>query len=205
MVGHQGAAMGGGAAVGGDAAAGDTVSFTINGTPYSGTVNPDNTTWSINVAGADPEGDLGEQHRPETHLIPLMLDAIEGRRPALTLFGTDYPTPDGTCVRDYVHVSDLVDAHVLGLNWLLEGKGNSEFNLGSGRGFSVREVIAASTAVTNRTVPVVEGPRRAGDAAALVSGSTRAVEVLGWKPRYPDLADMIRHAHGWGQKPGFSK
>jgi UDP-glucose 4-epimerase len=87
----------------------------------------------------------------------------------------------------------------------LDGKGNAEFNLGSGRGFSVREVIAASTAVTNRTVPVVEGPRRAGDAAALVSGSTRAVEVLGWKPRYPDLADMIRHAYEWGQKPGFSK
>lgn len=149
----------------------------------------------FNVAGADPEGDLGEQHRPETHLIPLMLDAIEGRRPALTLHGTDYPTPDGTCLRDYVHVSDLVDAHVLGLGWLLDGKGNAEFNLGSGRGFSVREVIAASTAVTNRTVPVVEGPRRAGDAAALVSGSTRAIEVLGWKPRYPDLADMIRHAH----------
>jgi len=159
----------------------------------------------FNVAGADPEGDLGEQHRPETHLIPLMLDAIEGRRPALTLHGTDYPTPDGTCLRDYVHVSDLVDAHVLGLGWLLDGKGNAEFNLGSGRGFSVREVIAASTAVTNRTVPVVEGPRRAGDAAALVSGSTRAVEVLGWKPRYPDLADMIRHAYEWGQKPGFSK
>ena len=159
----------------------------------------------FNVAGADPEGDLGEQHRPETHLIPLMLDAIEGRRPALTLHGTDYPTPDGTCLRDYVHVSDLVDAHVLGLGWLLDGKGNAEFNLGSGRGFSVREVIAASTAVTNRPVPVVEGPRRAGDAAALVSGSTRAVEVLGWKPRYPDLADMIRHAYEWGQKQGFSK
>ncbi len=159
----------------------------------------------FNVAGADPEGEVGEQHRPETHLIPLMLDAIEGRRPALTLFGTDYPTPDGTCLRDYVHVSDLVDAHVLGLNWLLEGKGNAEFNLGSGRGFSVREVIAASSAVTNRPVPVVEGPRRAGDAAALVSGSTRAVEVLGWKPRHADLAEMIRHAHVWGQKPGFAK
>ncbi len=159
----------------------------------------------FNVAGADPEGEVGEQHRPETHLIPLMLDAIEGRRPALTLFGTDYPTPDGTCLRDYVHVSDLVDAHVLGLNWLLEGKGNSEFNLGSGRGFSVREVIAASSAVTNRPVPVVEGPRRAGDAAALVSGSTRAVEVLDWKPRYADLAEMIHHAHAWGQKPGFAR
>lgn len=159
----------------------------------------------FNVAGADPEGEIGEQHRPETHLIPLMLDAIEGRRPALTLHGTDYPTADGTCVRDYVHVCDLVDAHVLGLHWLLDGKGNGEFNLGSGKGFSVREVIAASTAVTNRPVPVVEGPRRAGDAAALVSASSRAVEVLGWRPRYAELADMIRHAYDWGKKPGFAK
>jgi UDP-glucose 4-epimerase len=159
----------------------------------------------FNVAGADPEGDLGEQHRPETHLIPLMLDAIEGRRPALTLHGTDYPTPDGTCVRDYVHVSDLVDAHVLGLNWLMDAKGNAEFNLGSGKGFSVREVIAASTAVTNRAVPVVAGPRRPGDAAALVSASTRAVEVLGWQPRHSTLQDMIRHAYDWGKKPGYVK
>lgn len=159
----------------------------------------------FNVAGADPDGEIGEQHRPETHLIPLILDAIDGRRPALTLHGTDYPTPDGTCLRDYVHVSDLADAHVLGLNWLLDGKGNAEFNLGSGRGFSVREVIAASSAVTNRPVPLVEGPRRAGDAAALVSGSTRAIEVLGWRPRHTDLTEMIRHAHAWGKKPGFSR
>lgn len=159
----------------------------------------------FNVAGADPDGALGEQHRPETHLIPLMLDAIEGRRPALTVFGSDYPTPDGTCVRDYVHVTDLVAAHVLGLRWLMDGKGNAEFNLGSGRGFSVREVIEASKSVTNRAVPVVEGPRRAGDAAALVSGSRRAVEVLGWQPRYTSLPDMIRHAHEWGKKPGYSR
>lgn len=159
----------------------------------------------FNVAGADPDGEVGEQHRPETHLIPLMLDAIEGRRPALTVFGSDYPTPDGTCVRDYVHVWDLVQAHVLGLRWLMDGKGNAEFNLGSGRGFSVREVIEASKSVTNRAVPVVEGPRRAGDAALLVSGSTKAVEVLGWQPRYTALQDMIRHAHDWGKKPGFSR
>lgn len=159
----------------------------------------------FNVAGADPEGELGEQHRPETHLIPLMLDAIEGRRPALTLFGTDYPTPDGTCVRDYVHVSDLVQAHVLGLEWLLAAKGNRVFNLGSGKGFSVREVIAASTAVTNRAVPVIEGARRAGDAAALVSGSSRAIAELGWQPQHSTLEDMIRHAHSWSKKPGYSK
>ena len=159
----------------------------------------------FNVAGADPEGELGEQHRPETHLIPLMLDAIEGRRPALTLYGTDYPTPDGTCVRDYVHVWDLVQAHVLGLDWLLEGKGCRVFNLGSGRGFSVREVVAASSAVTNRPVPMVEGPRRPGDAAALVSGSSRAQSELGWAPRHDRLEDMIRHAHAWAAKPGYAR
>ena len=118
----------------------------------------------FNVAGADPEAEIGEQHVPETHLIPLMLDAIEGRRPALTLFGTDYPTRDGTCVRDYVHVSDLVAAHVLGLRWLLAGRADRVFCLGSGSGFSVREVVEASRAVTNRDVPLVMGQRRAGDA-----------------------------------------
>lgn len=159
----------------------------------------------FNVAGADPEAELGEQHRPETHLIPLMLDAIEGRRPALTVFGADYPTPDGTCVRDYVHVMDLVDAHVRGLRWLLDGRGNRAFNLGSGRGFSVREVIEASRAVTNRAVPVIEGPRRPGDAAALVSGSVRAMTELGWTPTRSTLPQMIRDAMNWAQKPGFTQ
>ena len=102
----------------------------------------------FNVAGADPEAEVGEQHRPETHLIPLMLDAIDGRRPALTIFGQDYPTPDGTCVRDYVHVSDLADAHVKGLQWLLAGRGNRAFNLGTGHGFSVRQVVDASPKLT---------------------------------------------------------
>jgi UDP-glucose 4-epimerase len=159
----------------------------------------------FNVAGADPDGDVGEQHRPETHLIPLMLDAIDGRRPALTIFGDDYPTPDGTCLRDYVHVCDLVDAHVLGLNWLLDGRGTAAFNLGSGAGFSVREVIAAASAVTNRPVPFVMGARRAGDATALVSASHRARDVLGWSPQRSTLPDMIRDAHEWGKKPGYSK
>ena len=158
----------------------------------------------FNVAGADPEGEVGEQHRPETHLIPLMLDAVDGRRPALTVFGTDYPTPDGTCLRDYVHVCDLVDAHVLGLNWLLDGRGSTAFNLGSGAGFSVREVIAAAGAVTNRPVPVVYGERRAGDAAALVSGSDRARTVLGWQPKRSTMDQMIRDAHEWGKRPGFA-
>lgn len=157
----------------------------------------------FNVAGADPDGEIGEQHRPETHLIPLMLDAVAGRRAALTLHGTDYPTPDGTCIRDYVHVTDLVNAHVLGLQWLLEGKGTRSFNLGSGKGFSVREVIQQAALVTNREVPMTEGPRRPGDAAALVSGSQRAMTELGWEPRHSTMGQMIRDAWAWGQKPGF--
>ncbi len=158
----------------------------------------------FNVAGCDPEGEIGEQHRPETHLIPLMLDAIMGKRPALTVFGSDYPTADGTCIRDYVHVTDLAAAHVLGLNWLLEGKGSRIFNLGTGKGFSVREVIEASRAVTNRSVPTIEGTRRAGDAVSLVSGSARAVNELGWHPARSNLPDMIRDAWGWAQGPGYT-
>ena len=159
----------------------------------------------FNVAGADPEGEVGEQHVPETHLIPLMLDAIEGKRPALTVFGSDYNTPDGTCIRDYVHVSDLVDAHVLGLRWLLEGKGNRVFCLGSGEGFSVRQVIEASRVVTNRAVPIIEGTRRAGDATTLVSGSKRAMAELGWQPKRSNLTRMIGDALKWSQQPGFEK
>jgi UDP-glucose 4-epimerase len=157
----------------------------------------------FNVAGADPDGEVGEFHQPETHLIPLMLDAVDGKRPALTVFGTDYPTPDGTCIRDYVHVSDLVDAHVLGLKWLEEGKGNNVFCLGTGSGFSVREVIAQSGRVTNREVPVIYGARRAGDAVKLVSGSERAMRDLGWRPKRSDMATMIADAWRWHQGPGF--
>ncbi|OOY30133.1 UDP-glucose 4-epimerase GalE [Thioclava sp. F36-6] len=153
----------------------------------------------FNVAGADPDAEVGEQHIPETHLIPLMLDAIAGKRPALTVFGSDYATRDGTCIRDYVHVSDLVDAHVLGLKWLEDGKPSRVFCLGSGNGFSVREVIDASRAVTNRDVPIVEGDRRPGDAAALVSGSKRATEELGWQPKRSDLSTMISDAWRWHQ------
>jgi UDP-glucose 4-epimerase len=159
----------------------------------------------FNVAGADPEGELGEQHRPETHLIPLMLDAVAGRRPALTVFGDDYATRDGTCVRDYVHVTDLAAAHVLGLRWLLDGKGDGVFCLGSGTGFTVREVIEASRAVTNREVPIVQGTRRAGDAAALVSGSKRAMQDLGWEPQHSTLRQMIGDAWAWSQKPGYER
>ena len=159
----------------------------------------------FNVAGADPEGEVGEFHRPETHLIPLMLDAIDGRRPALTVLGTDYDTPDGTCIRDYVHVMDLVDAHVLGVKWLEEGKGSRVFNLGTGKGFSVFEVIEASRMVTNRAVPYEVGPRRAGDAVRLVSGSTRAEAELGWRPRRSDMATMIADAWRWHQAGRYER
>lgn len=153
----------------------------------------------FNVAGADPDAEVGEFHRPETHLVPLMLDAIDGKRDALTVFGTDYDTPDGTCIRDYVHVCDLVDAHILGLNWLEQGKGSRVFNLGTGTGFSVREVIDQSRSVTNRDVPITHGPRRAGDCTKLVSGSVRAERELGWKPTRSTMNTMIADAWRWHQ------
>ncbi|KAJ03844.1 UDP-glucose 4-epimerase GalE [Sulfitobacter mediterraneus] len=153
----------------------------------------------FNVAGADPEGEVGEFHQPETHLVPLMLDAIAGKRDALTVFGSDYDTPDGTCIRDYVHVCDLVDAHVLGLKWLADHNDSRVFNLGTGKGFSVREVIDHSREVTNQTVPIVEGPRRPGDCTKLVSGSHRAEVELGWKPQRSTLKHMISDAWRWHQ------
>lgn len=163
----------------------------------------------FNVAGADPEAEVGEFHQPETHLIPLILDAIDGKRAALTIHGTDYPTPDGTCIRDYVHVMDLVDAHVLGLNWLrtageLPQGGTEVFCLGTGNGFSVREVLDHSRHVTNRAVPVVEGPRRGGDAVKLVSGSEKAGRVLGWQPHRSNLPTMISDAWRWHQSGHYA-
>jgi len=159
----------------------------------------------FNVAGCDPDGEVGEFHQPETHLIPLMLDAIAGKRAALTIFGTDYDTPDGTCIRDYVHVCDLVDAHVLGLKWLENGKGSRVFNLGTGVGFSVRDVVDHSRAVTNKDVPIVEGDRRPGDCTKLVSGSARAIKELGWAPERSNLATMIDHAWKWHQTGHYEK
>jgi len=159
----------------------------------------------FNVAGADPEGEIGEQHLPETHLIPLVLETVAGKRPALTVFGADYPTRDGTCVRDYVHVTDLAAAHVLGLRRLLDGQGNGTYCLGTGRGFSVREVIEASRVVTNLDVPVVLGERRPGDAASLVSSSSLAVSELGWEPERSNLRQMIGDAWAWHQGPGFAR
>ena len=159
----------------------------------------------FNVAGADPEAEIGEHHVPETHLVPLVLDVIDGRREALTVFGTDYDTPDGTCIRDYVHVSDLVDAHVLGLDWLLEDKESRVFNLGTGSGFSVRQVIDQSLLVTNRIVHVIEGARREGDCTRLVSGSDRAKSELGWSPQRSTLDTMIADAWRWHQTGQYSR
>ena len=159
----------------------------------------------FNVAGADPAGDVGEFHQPETHLIPLLLDAIEGKRDALTIYGTDYDTPDGTCIRDYVHVADLVDAHVLGLEWLADGKQSRVFNLGTGTGFSVREVIDQSREVTNRPVPVTEGARRGGDCTKLVSGSSRAATELGWRPEKSTMKQMITDAWRWHQNGHYDR
>ncbi len=157
----------------------------------------------FNVAGADPEAEIGECHRPETHLIPVMLEAIDGQRKALVIHGTDYPTHDGTCIRDYVHVTDLAEAHVLGLEWLLAGRESRVFNLGTGSGFSVQEVINHARAATGHKVPHRFGPRRAGDAAALVSGSKRALDELGWEPGHSSLKRMIADAWAWHRKGGY--
>ena len=159
----------------------------------------------FNVAGADPEAEVGEFHQPETHLIPLILDAVDGKRDALTIFGTDYDTPDGTCIRDYVHVCDLVDAHVLGLKWLKDGKGSRIFNLGTGHGFSVREVVDQAWHVTNRPVPIIDGARRPGDCTKLVSGSLRAVVELGWSANKSNMKQMITDAWRWHQSGAYTK
>lgn len=151
----------------------------------------------FNAAGADPQGRIGERHAPETHLIPLVLQAASGRRPAITVFGTDYDTPDGTCIRDYIHVDDLCDAHLLALRRLWAGGGSAAYNLGNGNGFSVQEVIDTARRVTGRDIPVDYGARRAGDPARLVADAGRAREELGWRPRFDDLATIIDHAWRW--------
>lgn len=154
----------------------------------------------FNAAGADPEGRSGEDHDPETHLIPLVLLTALGHRESIAIFGTDYPTPDGTCVRDYIHVSDLAQAHVLGLKYLLEG-GRTEFiNLGNGNGFSVNDVIETARKITRRSIPAVARDRRSGDPAMLVGSSDRGRALLGWEPKYPSLDDIIAHAWAWHQK-----
>ena len=153
----------------------------------------------FNAAGADPAGDIGECHDPETHLVPLVLRAASGRRDNISIFGSDYDTRDGTCIRDYIHVNDLADAHLLALRQLWDGAPSNAYNLGNGSGFSVREVIDTAVDVTGREIAVVEAERRAGDPGTLVADSTRAKTELGWEPRYADLSTIINHAWQWEQ------
>ncbi len=154
----------------------------------------------FNAAGADPAGELGERHEPETHLIPLILQAASGRRKAITVFGRNYSTPDGTCIRDYIHVNDLASAHALALDYLAAGGYSTAFNLGNGNGFSVQEVISTAKKVTGRDFTVVDAPRREGDPAILIADATRARALLQWQPRYGDLATIISHAWQWELK-----
>ena len=154
----------------------------------------------FNASGADPDGAIGEDHDPETHLIPLILQAALGKRDAITVYGSDYPTDDGTCIRDYIHVNDLAAAHVLGLQYLLDGNQSEIFNLGNGNGFSVKEVIDAAQQVTGKSINVVMGDRRAGDPPALVGSSGKARKVLHWQPQYADINLILQHAWQWHQK-----
>ncbi|MBD1824003.1 UDP-glucose 4-epimerase GalE [Cyanobacteria bacterium FACHB-DQ100] len=154
----------------------------------------------FNAAGADPEGRLGEDHQPETHLIPLILMTALGQRDSISIYGTDYPTPDGTCIRDYIHVTDLAEAHVLGLDYLLKGGDSQLFNLGNGNGFSVREVIEAARKVTGKPIPAIECDRRPGDPPALVGSAEKARSMLGWNPQYADIETILTHAWAWHQK-----
>jgi len=154
----------------------------------------------FNAAGAIADGSLGERHEPESHLIPLVLRAATGRRSHVDIYGDDYDTPDGTCIRDYVHVTDLCAAHLLALNRLAAGGGSAVFNLGNGQGFSVREVIAAAERVTGRAIPVRIAPRRPGDSARLVADASRAVNTLGWRPLRADLDTIIADAWRWEQR-----
>lgn len=154
----------------------------------------------FNAAGADPTGAIGEDHTPETHLIPLILDAAAGVRPDITIFGDQYPTHDGTCVRDYIHVSDLAQAHLLALRALESGHPSCAYNLGNGRGFSVKQVIDVAQAITARPIPVRIGAARSGDPPHLVGDATRIRNELGWVPEYPDLPSIIESAWRWHQR-----
>jgi UDP-glucose 4-epimerase len=154
----------------------------------------------FNAAGADPDGLLGERHDPETHLIPLILQAASGRRPDIQVFGRDYDTPDGTCIRDYIHIVDLCAAHLLALQHLIGGGASERFNLGNGSGFSVQQVIDTVEKVTGSKVAVVDGSRRGGDPARLVADSSRARAQLGWQPMFADLEAIVAHAGAWERK-----
>lgn len=154
----------------------------------------------FNAAGADPSGELGEDHNPETHLIPLVLQTALGKREAISVFGTDYDTADGTCIRDYIHVTDLAEAHVLGLQFLLENNESQVFNLGNGNGFSVKEVIETAEKVTGQPIKSIPCDRREGDPPKLVGSAEKAQKRLGWNPKYPGLEQIISHAWQWHQK-----
>lgn len=154
----------------------------------------------FNAAGADPDGELGERHIPETHLVPLVLQAASGRRDCITVFGTDYDTEDGTCVRDYIHINDLCSAHLLGLEHLVAGGDSRAYNMGNGQGYSIKEVIDVAKQVTGNDFAVETGERRSGDPARLVADSSLLQKELGWKPEFTDLESIIRHAWAWEQK-----
>jgi len=154
----------------------------------------------FNAAGAAAEGNIGERHRPETHLIPLVLQVATGEREDICIFGTDYPTPDGTCLRDYIHVSDLTRAHLLALEALLQGKGNSTYNLGNATGYSVTQVIETARTITGHAIPAVTSGRRPGDPAILIADSTAIRDALGWRPAFENLDDIIRSAWNWHRK-----
>ena len=156
----------------------------------------------FNAAGADPDGEVGESHDPETHLIPLVLDAASGRRSFITIFGDDYETADGSCIRDYIHVSDLADAHVLALDALIQGAASTAFNLGNEQGFSVKAVIAEAERVTGHTIPVEIGPRRSGDPAILVGDARLIRATLGWTPKFNDLSEILHTAWNWHLRNG---
>ncbi len=151
----------------------------------------------FNAAGADPDGQLGPRFEGITNLIPVVLKAAAGKRASITVFGRDFDTPDGTGVRDYIHVTDLCQAHLRALDRLMAGAASEVFNLGNGRGFSVQQVIDTAREITSRDIPVIDGPRREGDPAALVADAARARELLDWQPMYGDLATIVRHAWGW--------
>jgi UDP-glucose 4-epimerase len=154
----------------------------------------------FNAAGADASGEIGERHEPETHLIPLILKVATGELESIKIFGTDYPTPDGTCIRDYIHVNDLTQAHMLALEALLAGEESSIYNLGNSKGYSVREVIELARKVTGQPIPAVETDRRRGDPAVLIASSAKIRKSLGWEPRYEDLETIIKTAWVWQQR-----
>ncbi len=151
----------------------------------------------FNAAGGDPDGELGEDHNPETHLIPLVLQTVLGKRESISIFGDDYKTEDGTCIRDYIHIADLAQAHLLALKRLLDGLPGGKYNLGNGSGYSVKEVIETAQNITGRSIPVRMAERRPGDPSVLVGSSKKAIDELGWKPEFPDLHSIIETAWNW--------